>query len=98
MKLSSEQLSTQSHYDYGMRAVKSIILASGALRKESPDQDEDVTVLRAISVCNIPKFIKEDIDQFGGIISDLFPNTDNSPQQYELLKVNIEQSIIDNKL
>jgi len=45
-----------------MRAVKSIILASGALRKEYPNQDESITVLRAISVCNIPKFIKEDID------------------------------------
>ena len=80
LKLSSEQLSTQSHYDYGMRAVKSIILASGALRKESPpDQSEEVTVLRAISVCNIPKFINEDINQFNGIISDLFPETENTP-------------------
>ena len=69
-----------------MRAVKSIILASGALRKESPDTDEDITVLRAISVCNIPKFINEDIDQFNGIISDLFPTTENSPQKYDALK------------
>ena len=93
LRLSSEQLSTQSHYDYGMRAVKSIILASGALRKENPDQDEEVTVLRAISVCNIPKFIKEDIDQFGGIISDLFPTTQNTPQDYDVLKHFIQQSI-----
>lgn len=76
-----------------MRAVKSIILASGALRKESPDQDEDITVLRAISVCNIPKFIKEDLDQFNGIISDLFPRTENAPQQYDLLKHFIKEAI-----
>jgi dynein heavy chain len=81
-----------------MRAVKSIILASGALRKEFPDQDEDITVLRAISVCNIPKFIKEDIDQFGGIISDLFPTTPNSPQKYDVLKHFIKQSIVENSL
>jgi len=98
LKLSSEQLSTQSHYDYGMRAVKSIILASGALRKDNPEQDEDITVLRAISVCNIPKFIQEDIDQFNGIISDLFPGTDNSPQQYEAVKHFVAASIHDHNL
>ena len=76
-----------------MRAVKSIILASGSLRKEYPQQDEDITVLKAISVCNIPKFIQEDIDQFNGIISDLFPTTDNSPQQYAVLKHFISESI-----
>lgn len=81
-----------------MRAVKSIILASGALRKEWPDQDEDITVLRAISVCNIPKFIKEDIDQFNGIISDLFPTTKNTPQEYRELKEQISNSIEANSL
>ena len=98
LKLSSEQLSTQSHYDYGMRAVKSIILASGALRKENPDQDEDITVLKAISVCNIPKFIREDIDQFNGIISDLFPTTDKRKQEYDTLESAIEASMADRNL
>ena len=98
LKLSSEQLSTQSHYDYGMRAVKSIILASGALRKESPDLDESVLVLRAISVCNIPKFIQEDIEQFNGIISDLFPTTPNSPRDYDNLRFYVQQSIAERAL
>ena len=75
MKLSFEQLSTQGHYDFGMRAVKSVLNAARRLKRTETDKPEDQLLLRALEDVNVPKFVKEDIPLFRNIISDLFPRT-----------------------
>lgn len=97
-KLASEQLSQQDHYDFGMRAVKSVLVMAGALKRSNPDMLEDAVLIRAMRDSNVPKFLRDDLPLFGAIVQDLFPTVIIKEANYGDLQDQIEASIRDKVL
>ncbi|KAG5280454.1 hypothetical protein AALO_G00060150 [Alosa alosa] len=96
-KLAREQLSKQSHYDFGLRALKSVLVMAGELKRGSPDLNEDVVLMRALRDMNLPKFVFEDVPLFLGLISDLFPGLDCPRVRYPSFNDAVEQILQENK-
>ncbi|KAM9822155.1 dynein axonemal heavy chain 10-like isoform 2-T2 [Syngnathus typhle] len=96
-KLAREQLSKQSHYDFGLRALKSVLVMAGELKRDSPDITEDVVLMRALRDMNLPKFIFEDVPLFLGLIADLFPGLECPRVRYPNFNDAVEGNLEDNK-
>ena len=52
-KLAKEQLSKQYHYDFGLRALKSVLVMAGELKRGSPDLSEVWQVFYTFSKQNL---------------------------------------------
>jgi len=78
--LSSELLSKQPHYDWGLRAVRSVLVVAGILKRASPKDDEEQVLMRALRDFNTPKIPSWDTPIFLRLIKDLFPSyADKTP-------------------
>jgi len=87
--LGEGQLSKQYHYDFGLRALKSVLVMAGSLKREFADLGEDMVLMRALRDANMPKFVFEDVPLFLDLIQDLFPGLDCPRVAYEELATNI---------
>jgi dynein heavy chain len=75
-KLISEMSSPQSHYDFGMRALKSVLTMAEIVKRNLPDSPESEIPIQAINESNIPKRLGHDKVLFQPLVTDLSPKTE----------------------
>ena len=74
--LLEDMLSPQTHYDWGLRAIKSVLVVAGSLLRAEEGQDESDVLFRALRDFNIPKILAADMVIFSGLLNDLFLGVD----------------------
>ncbi|XP_072143695.1 cytoplasmic dynein 2 heavy chain 1 [Dermacentor andersoni] len=94
-QLARELLVPQQHYDWGLRALKSVLLACGRMRLDAtPPSDADgrqaweqALVVRAVRLQVLPKLAVRDCGHFERLLRDVFPgvqSTDDGAGEDEL--------------
>ncbi|XP_050730386.1 dynein axonemal heavy chain 7-like [Eriocheir sinensis] len=82
MEQASQMLEPHNHYDFGMRAVKTVLLVAERLRMTFPAWSETEVVVRALRQVNHPKLVAHDTRTFEDILCDFFlelPPTPRAP-------------------
>jgi len=90
-------LSKQPHYDFGLRALKSVLVMAGSLKRAAGDSiSEDQVLMRAMRDMNKPKFVYEDVPLFMGLIKDLFPKLEGKREVNKTLEAAVITYFKDN--
>ena len=86
-------LSNQRHYDWGLRAIKSVLVVAGGFKRAEPDLDERALLMRALRDFNLPKIVAQDLEIFMGLIGDLFPNIDVPRKRNMEFEAHVETAV-----
>lgn len=92
------QMSKQSHYDFGLRALKTLLVSAGGLKRMALEGDDFSTDGDALAIvekkvliqgaCNnvVPKLVAEDLVVFSKILEDVFPGSEVARMEDDTLK------------
>ena len=89
-------LTKQAHYDFGLRALKSVLVSSGGLKRtrlltddavaQRVDELEPQIIVQSIRETIAPKLIREDFDQMQEIEVQAFPGIQYIPASLDKLE------------
>ncbi|XP_033613038.1 dynein heavy chain 11, axonemal [Fukomys damarensis] len=96
--LCKELLSKQDHYDWGLRAVKSVLVVAGSLKRGDKNRPEDQVLMRALRDFNMPKIVTDDVPVFLGLVGDLFPALDVPRRRDTHFEQMVRQSTLELRL
>lgn len=101
-----QRLSKQAHYDFGLRALKSVLVSSGGLKRLrvlksggdlGPDSEiEPQIIVQSIRETIAPKLIGDDVDVMMQIQEETFPGVEYVPANYEELTAAIKDIATEN--
>ncbi|OXB71015.1 UNVERIFIED_CONTAM: hypothetical protein H355_008666 [Colinus virginianus] len=64
--LCRDLLSKAAHYDWGLRAIKSVLVVAGTFKRAEPHLSEEALLMRALRDTNIAKIVADDLKIFSG--------------------------------
>ncbi|CUG86718.1 Hypothetical protein, putative [Bodo saltans] len=93
-RLCRDQLSNQSHYDFGLRALKSVLVSAGGLKRGSVSrgqsdlsvEDEQRLLMQSLTETIVPKLVADDVSLFYPLIGDVFPGLTPIEEPLDRLK------------
>uniref|UniRef100_A0A0N5CE75 Cytoplasmic dynein 2 heavy chain 1 n=1 Tax=Strongyloides papillosus TaxID=174720 RepID=A0A0N5CE75_STREA len=86
-KVCKEMLTNQQHYDWGLRALKTIIKSCGDMLNGDINKNEVNVVIEALSLNTMSKLTYSDSIRFEALIKDVFQNAEKrSPQFTHLIE------------
>ncbi|KAM3486950.1 hypothetical protein MY8738_000076 [Beauveria namnaoensis] len=90
----AKQLSKQAHYDFGLRALKSVLVSSGGLKRAritdsnigTGEVVEPEIIVQSVRETIAPKLIKSDVDIMTKIEGECFPGVQYVPANLHALE------------
>ena len=64
--LCKDLLSRAPHYDWGLRAIKSVLVVAGTFKRQWPELSEQAILMKALRDSNLAKIVADDAKIFQG--------------------------------
>eukprot|EP00898_Chlorokybus_atmophyticus_P001659 jgi/Chlat1/2494/Chrsp175S08714 len=83
MTAPDNELIAEVHYDWGLRALKTVLAVAGTLKTShsssnptptQPTTSEPALLVRALRVTTLPKLAYGDVGRFNALVADVFPD------------------------